>query len=306
MQDETYINFGMSHVSNCSIGEIIKDNLRMKFILDFFVLITGIGAASGLHYNNDNLFIVSDNSNYLYEYHMGPRTLVRHLLLNMDGKNEQVDKEKKMDLEAITYHKGAYHLLPSGSETNRAWLFDIEPQKSPNIGKKDGSELYARVRDILKIPTEDFNIEGALFHQDTLLLFNRGNGPHKINGIISIFPKETGRLPAFTPVKLPDINGKPAGFTDASLVGGKIYFLATAESGNSSYHDGEIGGSQIGVINLTNLALEKTETISLEHKFEGITLYKSTKKAHVFLLCEDPDNGETKSAIYRLKIRKQK
>jgi len=99
----------------------------MKFILDFFVLISGIGAASGLYYNQGKLFIVSDNSNYLYEYHIGSKVLDKHLLLDMKGKNEQVEKNEKMDLEAITFYKGAFHLFPSGSESNCAMLFNIKP-----------------------------------------------------------------------------------------------------------------------------------------------------------------------------------
>jgi len=275
----------------------------MKFILDFFVLITGIGAASGVHYNDNKLFIVSDNSNYLYEYRIKSKNLNKHLLQDMNGKNEQVDKDQKMDLEAIAYYKGTYHLFPSGSGANRATLFTVAPTAPPVIDSKDGSRLYTKVRELLNIPTEDFNIEGALFYNDTLLLFNRGNGPHKMNGIIKI-PNDNSAAATFTRVQLPHINGNPAGFTDAILVGDKIYFLASAESGNSNYLDGEIGGSQVGIINLATLALEKAQTITLKHKFEGITLYRSTAKKHIFLLCEDPDNGETKSAIYRLKIRK--
>lgn len=275
----------------------------MKFILDFFVLISGIGAASGLYYNQGKLYIVSDNSNYLYEYHIGSKVLDKHLLLDMNGKNEQVAKNEKMDLEAITFYKGAFHLFPSGSESNRAMLFNIKPDSLPGVGKKDGGKTYAGVRERLNISKEDFNIEGALFYQDTLLLFNRGNGPGKINGIIKI-PQKGDTIPTFTPIKLPKINGQIAGFTDATLIDNKIYFLASAESGNSNYDDGEIGGSQVGAINIANLTLEKAETITLKHKFEGITLYQATPKEYIFLLCEDPDNGESKSSIYSLKIRK--
>jgi hypothetical protein len=275
----------------------------MKFILDFFVLINGISAASGIHYDNNKLFIVSDNSNYLYAYHLSSKKLDRHLLLDMAGQNEQVAKKDKMDLEAITLHKGMYYLFPSGSEENRSRLFEIKLGLALDISQKDGSAMYAGIRDHLNILPEDFNIEGALFYQDTLLLFNRGNGPGKVNGIIKV-PRGNPMLASFMSIKLPGINGQAAGFTDATLAGDKIYFLATAESGNSSYFDGEIGGSQVGIINAVDLKLEQTQIISLKHKFEGITLYQSTEKAYTFLLCEDPDNNESKSTVYRLKIKK--
>lgn len=278
----------------------------MKFILDFFALITGIGVASGLHYHDGRLFIVSDNSNYLYEYHIGSKVLNKHLLLNSAGKNEQVEKKDKMDLESITFHTGNYTLFPSGSEVNRAMSFDLKSDDLSSINRQDLSKMYLQIRDFLQIPTEDFNIEGALFYQDTLLLFNRGNGPGKINGVIKI-PNEKDLIdinPVFFPIKLPEINGQATGFTDAILVNDKIYFLAAAEDGDSNYSDGKISGTQFGIINPVNLKLEKVEIISYEHKFEGITLYQSTKRKDVFLLCEDPDNDQNSSTIYRLEINK--
>ncbi len=278
----------------------------MKFILDFFALITGIGAASGLHYHDGRLFIVSDNSNYLYEYHIGSKVLNKHLLLNSAGKNEQVEKKDKMDLESITFHHGNYTLFPSGSEINRAMSFDLKSDDLSSINRQDLSKMYLQIRDFLQIPTEDFNIEGALFYQDTLLLFNRGNGPGKINGVIKI-PNEKDRIdisPVFFPIKLPEINGQATGFTDAILVNDKIYFLAAAEDGDSNYSDGKISGTQFGIINPVGLKPEKVEIISYSHKFEGITLYQSTKRKDIFLLCEDPDNGQNNSIIYRLEINK--
>lgn len=279
----------------------------MKFILDFFALITGIGAASGLHYHDGRLLIVSDNSNYLYEYHLDSKVLNKHLLLSSSsGKNEQVEKKDKMDLESITYHNGNYTLFPSGSEVNRTLSFDIKSEDWSSINKRDLNSMYIQIRNLLHIPAEDFNIEGALFYRDMLLLFNRGNGPGKVNGIIKI-PNKGDTLniaPAFIPMKLPDINGQITSFTDAVLVDDKIYFLAAAESGNSNYSDGKIGGSQFGIINPVDLKPEKIETISSEHKFEGITLYQATPEKYIFLLCEDPDNNQNNSVIYRLEINR--
>lgn len=80
--------------------------------------------------------------------------------------------------------------------------------------------------------------------------------------------------------------------------------MAAAEGGKSNYHDGEIGGSQIGIIDLASLTLEKTETISSDIKFEGITLYEETPSDYTFLLCDDPDDDGTESKIHRLILKK--
>lgn len=276
----------------------------MKFILDFFAIITGIGAASGLTFHNDKLFIVSDNSNYLYEYHIESKTLNHHLLMNMDGLNEQVKKKQKLDLEAITQHQGILHLFPSGSKPNRVTRFAVDVKDYSLTRKNNVGNLYAQLRETLNIAEEDFNIEGVVCHGDTLLLFNRGNGPNERNGIIKVLDKEGDIRPTFTPITLPRINGKSAGFTDATVVNGKIFFLAAAEAGKSVFHDGEIGGSQVGVIDLASLTVEKVETISSELKFEGITLYRETPSEYTFLLCDDPDNNENKSSIHQLTIEK--
>lgn len=273
-------------------------------MLDFFALITGVGAASGLSYENDRLFIVSDNSNYLYEYHIESKTLNRHLLLDMDGQNEQVKKEQKLDIEAIAQRRGVYYLFPSGSGPNRIVQFAIDPNDFSSIVQHDVSNLYTSIRETFHISEEDFNIEGAIFHQDNLFLFNRGNGPNKMNGIIKVIEKEGSPSLTFTPITLPRINGQIAGFTDATLVDGKIFYLAAAEAGDSNYYDGEVSGSQVGVIDPISLLPEKAETLSLDYKFEGITLYQDRPSEYVFLLCDDPDNNENKSTIHQLRIAK--
>lgn len=276
----------------------------MEFILEFFVLITGIGAASGLSYDSGNLLIVSDNSNYVYEYHIESKILNRHLLLDMNGRNEQVNKKQKLDLEAIAQDEDVYHLFPSGSESNRTTRFAIDPADCSSINKTSLNDLYRRLRQRFRISEEDFNIEGAVFHQDTLLLFNRGNGPNEMNGIFKVFEKQGDLSPTFTPIKLPHIHGETAGFTDATIVAGKIFFLAAAEGGKSSYHDGDIGGSQVGTIDLSDLTLGKVEVISTAVKFEGITLYRECPSDYIFLLCEDPDDDGNKSVIHQLRIEK--
>lgn len=171
----------------------------------------------------------------------------------MDGLNEQVKKKQKLDLEAITQHDGILYLFPSGSQHNRVTQFTVDPNDKFLTLKNNIGELYTRLREAFNISEEDFNIEGAVFDRDTLLLFNRGNGPNEMNGIIRVFEKESNIPPSFAPIKLPQINGNSAGFTDAALVNGKIFFLAAAEAGKSSFDDGEIGGSQVGVIDLANL-----------------------------------------------------
>ena len=73
---------------------------------------------------------------------------------------------------------------------------------------------------------------------------------------------------------------------------------------NSTYEDGIVLGSWIGVINPSTFEIEYTQKITDKHKFEGITIYKNSKSEITFLLCEDNDSEILKSNIYKLSIKK--
>jgi len=68
-----------------------------KFQLDLFAKIIGISSASGLIYKNNSLYIISDNSNYLYEYVISTADLQKHLLFENADVNENVPKNIKPD-----------------------------------------------------------------------------------------------------------------------------------------------------------------------------------------------------------------
>jgi hypothetical protein len=84
----------------------------------------------------------------------------------------------------------------------------------------------------------------------------------------------------------------------------KIYFLASAEDTISTYNDGDVLGSIIGVIDIKTMTINFAQKISDTHKFEGLTLLKETTTKIIFLLCEDNDTKKLQSQIYNLYIRK--
>lgn len=266
-------------------------------LLTFFLTIQGVGAASGLIYCDGKLYIISDNSNYLYTYSIDQQALNRTLLIDR-SINADVPKKRKADLEAITVTDSVLYLVGSGSSPKRNTLlqYHLGTGKTTTVNLR---RVYQSLRNLYSIAKEDFNIEGALFINDELWLFNRGNGPSQQNGIF-VLSKATFSPKAFHKVPLPSLENVPLGFTDAILVDDKIYFTAAAEDGGSSYHDGGIRGTVVGCLNPETMQTEYTETISKTHKFEGITVFKKTASHIEFLLCEDPDNGSNSSTIYRL------
>ena len=72
-----------------------------KFTLDLVFHIIGIGSASGLFYQNDLLYLISDNSSYLYEYNIKKEHLEKYPLYH--NPSENILKIDKPDFESITH-----------------------------------------------------------------------------------------------------------------------------------------------------------------------------------------------------------
>jgi len=279
-----------------------------KFQLELLFRIIGIGSASGLFFNGSSLFLISDNSHMLYEYKLADKKLERIAIApqNHTGPLENVAKKDKADYEALTAMGDDLYLFGSGSTEKRNTILHIDSQSKKVYPPIDATDLYLAMQGFSEIDAENFNIEAAVNNGSTWYLFNRGNGPKGQNGIFTLNGdiNETSFQIIYNDVTLPHIEGASAGFTDAVLVDGKLYFIAAAEKSESTYHDGEVAGTLIGRIDPESMEIEFTEVISQKNKFEGITLYKNTTNTIEFLLCEDTDSEVAESDIYKLTIPK--
>lgn len=274
-----------------------------QLLLEILLQITGLTAASGIHYQNDKLYAISDESDYLYEYQLATHELKKYALTT--NATEKNNKKDKLDYEAIAEKNGDLYLFGSGSKPKREIVSQFSPQ-SNQVQNYPLDILYPSITSFAGIDANELNIEGAIFKGDDLLLFNRGNGKHNKNFIVTIqgkdFTEEFNIL--IKDFKLPQLNGINTGFSDAVLVDDKIYFLATAEDSNSTYADGKIAGTLFGCIDTKKLKLKYTRVLSTNKKLEGITLYKKDKKYLTFLLCEDADDRSQNVAnIYKLEIK---
>ncbi|MEO5775977.1 MAG: hypothetical protein ABIQ27_03675 [Flavobacterium sp.] len=272
-----------------------------KFQLSLLFKIVGIGSASGLLYHNNLLYIISDDSNYLYEYNIEAEKLNKIALT--DNAQENIAKKDKPDFEAITYDKDKIVLLGSGStkKRNLSFLYDCE---TDTVIQNDITDLYKKIKHQLNFTDDELNIEGFIINKRNVFLFQRGNGTENKNGIITVFNSRMQSEIGFTIFDLPKIKNVPATFTDAILVDDTVYFLAAAEDSASTYLDGEVMGSIIGAIDLKTMKLTSSVQISDKHKFEGLTLYNKTATQIEFLLCEDTDSEIQESNIYKLVLNK--
>lgn len=266
-----------------------------NFQLSVFTTIKGIGATSGLVYLDNSLFIISDNSTFLYQYHINEKNLDKIKLF--ENSQENSAKKDKADFEAITLFDNKLYLFGSGStqKRDRRVSFNIENKE---IKEKSLFKIYKRLREAISLADEELNIEGVIITNTPFYFFQRGNGANAQNGVFSYDKKS--KMVQFKLITLPKIKGIEATFTDAIRIDNTIYFLAAAENTNSTYEDGEVLGSLIGTIDLKSMTLENCLQISKTHKFEGLTLYKKTATQIELLLCEDNDSDELESKIYSL------
>ncbi len=276
--------------------------MMQKFTFELEFQINGIGAASGLVYKNNSLYIIGDNSKFLYEYSIETTGLKRYPLL--ENPSENIIKKEKADFEAIASFENNFYIFGSGSTEKRNRLIEIDSDTKEIISNKDLTDLYLKMQNTAKIAPTDFNIEGAIMTSKNWYLFNRGNGKNKANAIFTISSNwESGSFEIFfNQFNLPEIKGVPTSFTDAILVDKNIYFLATAEDSDSTYNDGEVLGSLIGCIDLQTMKIEFTQQISNSKKLEGLTLYKKSPEQIEFFVCEDNDSEELKANVYKLTI----
>jgi hypothetical protein len=276
-----------------------------KFTLEILFHIIGIGSASGLLYKDNTLFIIGDNSGFLYEYNLQNQQLNPHAII--DNPTENITKKLKPDFEALTNFKDTVYIFGSGSTENRNKMIEFDLKTKTVLQKNNMTDLYAVMQSFGGIKPEDFNLEGAIFDGENWYLFNRGNGISNKNTIFTIHAKKLGEEFALiaTDYKLPKIKGIRSSFTDAIIVDDKIYFLATAENTNSTYDDGEILGSCIGCIDLKTMKIDFTQKITATNKFEGLTVYENTAHTITFLLCEDNDTELLETKIYKLTLDKK-
>ena len=304
VQEKIAVLFKRVYTSIWARAFIFKTSLMEKFTLEILFHIIGIGSASGLIYKDNSLFIIGDNSGFLYEYAIPSQTLQQHAIIQNASPN--VIKSEKPDFEAITHFGDTLYVFGSGSTQKRNKMVEINTFEK-EIRTKDLTDLYSVMQSFAEIKPEDFNIEGAIYTGSEWYLFNRGNGESSKNVLFTIHGKNL--VDEFNILsnnyKLPKIKGVRSSFTDAVLLDDKIYFLATAEDTKSTYDDGEILGSFLGCIDTKTMKIDFTKKISDTHKFEGLTVYQNTNNTIEFLLCEDKDTEILETTIYKLIVNKK-
>ena len=251
--------------------------------LSIFATIKGIGSASGLFLKQNFLYVIGDNSVYLYEYDIDSKIVNKIQLLKGLPVSENIAKVAKPDFEVLCHYQNTLYILGSGSTVNRNLMLKFDLQ-TKQVSQYNLSSLYAKIKQQCKIDDENLNIEGAVFNGDTWFLFNRGNGNAQKNGIIKIKGADllNARKTQFVPIVLLKDNQQLVSFTDAVLHKNEIYFIAAAEDTKSTYEDGEILGSYMGCINAETLELKFTKKYLQRTSLKGLLFISRMKSTSSF------------------------
>ncbi len=263
----------------------------MKFELAKKQELTGIPSASGIELTDSGIFVIGDNSPWLYQLNEEMEIRDRFQLLPERTLPDSIfEKLVKPDFEAICKMDAAgkkMFIFGSGSKSpERDVLLEVDLSEGFTTREYSMEKFYSTLRSSAKITAAELNIEGAEIVNDHLYLLNRGRNlilryslseftDHLENG--SDIP-----VPEVFDFELPKINGIEAGFSGVSYAPGAeaLLFTATVEDTSNWIDDGEVLGSFMGLIFLSELGnVTIPEAIAIEK--DGETLKVKVESATV-------------------------
>jgi hypothetical protein len=267
-------------------------------------VIDQIPSASGLEMIEDQIFIIGDNSPWLFKLNPSFEILDKiELHQEFAQKFDVIPKPVKPDFEALTSYveKGKTRLMIFGSGSlreTRDQLIIVDPQ-TRETHQYSLTALYLHLIKTANLQAEDLNLEAAVTSNTHLYLFNRGkNISFKclIQDLLDYLKTGT-RIPDFeiTAYELPKLNGIAAGFSGACInkEQTKIFFTATVENTENWIADGEVTGSFIGYIDLKNTSISTTQLIidnqPLLTKVESVAIQNESGNNYKLLLVTDND-----------------
>ncbi len=271
--------------------------------------LANIPSASGLVNHQGLLYVIGDDSPFLFTLDATLQPLAKTPIYSTEQlQGHTIAKPLKPDFEAMELVADQTLLvLGSGSkgpERNHAVLIPL--QDTSALKTYNLSSFYSQLKQLELLQNAELNIEAAAYHQDTLYLFNRGK-----NVIISFsyssfitYLKEGAPLPEpnTIEVKLPTLKGMEAGFSGATIspATGQLIVTASVENTPNAYDDGEVGGSFIGVVDISKFndsaayRFTLIDTGSTPLKIESVTIVHETPgQGTELLLVSDSDGGES-------------
>lgn len=302
-------------------GSDLKNSSDMIATITNKVFYENIPSASGLEVIGDSIYIVGDDSPYLYHLDKGFDQVNKSVISDTSGFDTgRIAKSEKLDLESMAHFNkdGRDYLLMLGSGSSevrtKGVIAEIN-EKTGAIAKVNTyslGKLYQQLQENIHVVGSGLlNIEGAAVEDDKLYLMQRAIGDEP--NVLLIFDlkeflaflTEDGETPEVQLKKfnLDRLHDFHAGFSGAHVFDGKLFFTASVEGTGDAIEDGEVFGSYIGYIGLNELDNDNTPVTALLVHKDGTTYNGKTeslvvssgqvKGSYKVLVVSDDDKGHS-------------
>lgn len=292
----------------------------MKLFVQHRQVLSGIPSASGIAEVGDSLYVIGDNSAWLYQ--LNKHYEVTDKIVLLEGIIDSIlPKASKPDFEAMTtiQNDGEVELLIFGSGSKspeRDVIARVRLKDSIQTNVYDATAFYDALRSSTHLDAKSINIEAAATIGNALYLFNREHNlllEYSIKDVLG-FLQGFNDLPTYNlyRINLPQLHGLNAKFSGASDVPGtkQLVFTASVEDTPNTYDDGEVIGSYIGIIDIEDLKdgyqpichliTDKLKPIAI--KVESVEILETTSPNELKLVfVTDSDGGESELLVAKLK-----
>jgi len=287
----------------------------MKIRIDRRLPLPGIPSASGIASTPQGLFVIGDDSPWLYRLDPDYRIVERIRIHPADPVpgTGRIPKMAKPDFEALAVRETStgseLFVFGSGSLQRTREVLAIVDAQSPDPSRLlDISAYYATLRATAGIDAGTLNIEAAVICGDVLYLFDRGSpviASCNLRALLAHLDHGAAcPVPHVRRVPLPSLAGRAAGFSGATRLPDPESFLFTAsvECSDNPLEDGEIVGSFLGLLDATSSGcdvrwcepLRDPGAAVLPIKVESVTvLRRDARGCYRLLLVTDGDDGDS-------------
>jgi hypothetical protein len=287
---------------------------------------TPVRAASGVAPLGDGWLIVQDDATTAAWRRADSIVPVR-ALPPVEGhdtfSSAEGTKHLKPDLEVacpVEVDGGpAVLLLGSGSTPRRMHGVLVRlVDGQPVVRAADLDPLYRRVADVLGLPMDQLNLEGASRHGPTVRWFNRGTPAAGVPSSSVQVPLDAlvaallgrgdaGSVPVSRPVQyhLGEVDGVGLAVTDAvALPDGRLLLSAAAEDTPNTVDDGPVVATALALVDGDDvLAVAVVPEVGGHvHKVEGLALRRVGDGRVDLLAVVDDDDPEVPSAELDLRV----
>lgn len=282
----------------------------------------GLPGASGISVSQDSIFIVGDNSPFLYRLDLQGKLISKNPIYATDNFIQgEIQKDIKPDLEAmelVQSERGKELIIfGSGSKSPERDIFlKVLLEGEPEMESHSLESFYNMLRGLKIMEGIELNIEAVALAENDLLLLNRDENLifrfNYMEFLNFLKNKENMPVPEIISVDLPEISGIEAGFSGATYLPESQVLIITAsvEDTPNAYDDGQVLGSFIGVVSLSEIGnagaykfvLLSEGNVPLQTKVESVAVSKnlSEKEVELFLVT-DSDGGVSNLLKGRLK-----